>query len=218
MGSFHLGGTDGYNPRGDLPKFTVGNALSVNDLQSITRGIDRASIVSGDGYRVKRYSNSTVIEVNQQVAGGVLKNFQIYCYVDKNGLCWATSSIGTVNRSVPKMYGTGLYLDQLDNDGLAPKVQITNDGWIVVAAQYEANYPFPRDVDIRFTTTDPSSGGLDTATLGGYPLASVQIIQPSSQNGNVKSVKTTQYHSDGNLGVSRLKVGSEKVFWNWWIV
>lgn len=218
MGQYHLGSTDDYNPRGSTPKFRVGDIASVNDFQSLSRSIDRASVVSGNGYQVRRYSNSTVIQNNQSVVGGKLKNFQVYCYVDANGLCWATSTVGTVNRCVPKMQGTNLYLDQVDENQLAPRVQFGNDGWIVIAALYEADYPFPRNLEIKFTTTDPASGGLDTPTLGGYPLAKVTIIQPSSQNGNVKSISTVQYHGDGNLGVSRLKVGAEKVFWNWWII
>lgn len=218
MTKYHLGSTDGYVPSGGLPQLRSGDSLSIDDAQKLIRGIDRASVVMGNGYQVRRYSNSTVIQPNQYVAGAAFRNFQVFAYVDENQVAWATVTVGTVNRCVPKMYGTSLYLDQVDNNNLAPKVQITAEGWIAIAATYEANFPFPRNVDIRFTTDNPNTGLLDTENLGGYPIAKVKIIEPSSENGNTKSVSVIQYHTNGNLGCSRIKVSQNKVYWNWWTI
>lgn len=215
MGQYHLGNTDGYNPvNPSLPKFLAGSATSVNDFQKLTRGIDRATISSGNGYQVRRYSNSTVIQQTQNVLGGKMRNFQIFGFVDKNNAGWVTTSIGTVNRIIPKI--DSLYLDQLDSSGLPPKISVSANGYIVIEAVYDPVKPFPSTAILTFVST------LDTNQMNPsysqYPLASVKYTPANAGAKTPADVSVTQIHESGNLSVARVKVGSSKVYWQWWRV
>jgi hypothetical protein len=216
MGSSHLGSTDGYNPvNSGIPKFTVGDSLSVNHLQAVARNLDRATISSGNGYQVRRYSNSTVIQANNYVAGGQFRNFQVFGYVDTNDSAWITVSIGTVNRAIPKI-GT-LYMDQVQTVGdsqMQPRIPVSGDGYIVIEATYDSNKPFPSVSEIKFVSQ------LETDTMkqasSQYPLASIKYKPANAGAKTPAEASVSQIHSSGNLAVSRVKVGSSKVYWQWW--
>lgn len=215
MGSSHLGNTDGYNSVNPfMPKFTVGKSLSVNHLQAIARATDRATITSGNGYQVRRYSNSTVIQQTPYVVGGRATNFRVFGYADLNGNGFATVSIGTVNRAIPKI--DSLYLDQVDSEKMPPKISVTGNGYIVIEATYDSEKPFPSQMEIKFVSA------LETDTMkpatSQYPLASVKFTPADSGKKEPADVAITQLHESGNLSVARIKVGPSRVYWQWWIV
>jgi hypothetical protein len=217
MGSNHLGSGGGYVPRDGLPMLKVGDQFSIDTLNKIMEGINRASVVAGNGYQVRRYSNSTVIQPNQYVAGGAFKNFRVFGFVDENEQGFATIAIGTVNRTIPKI--NGKYLDQLDNDKLTPKVSVTAIGYIVIECRYEANKPFPSQSEIKFVTELPTQENGETSQ---YPLASVGFFpaktNPATNTKDPAEVLVTQMHSQGNLSVARVKVGQSRFYWQWWTV
>lgn len=215
MGKYHLGGTDGYNPIGaGLPKFLVGSPVSVNNFQAITRGIDRATVTSGYGYQVRRYSNSTVIQPNQYVVGAPSRNFQIFGFTDSNGNGFATSTIGTVNRTIPKI--SGLYLDQVDAEKKIPKVPVTGDGYIIIEAYYDEFKPFPDGCVIKFVPAlDANQFASDKSE---YPLASVKYTPASLVKNEPAQVSITQIHEGKNLACCRVKVGASRIYWQWWTV
>lgn len=217
MGSGHLGSGSGYVPRDGLPMLKVGDQFSIDTFNKIIEGINRATVVGGNGYQVRRYSNSTVIQPNQYVTGSAFKNFRIFGFVDANGQGWATTTIGTVNRTIPKIGSK--YLDQLDSDKLTPKVSVTGIGYIVVEAKYEANKPFPSESEIKFVEALPTA---ERGESSQYPLASVGFY-PAKYNSATKTqepaeVLVSQMHSQGNLSVARVKVGQGRFYWQWWTV
>jgi hypothetical protein len=216
MGKFHLGNTDGYNPvNPSLPKFTVGSSASINDFQKLTRGIDRATIASGNGYEVARYSNSTVIRPKNYVVGGKFRNFQVYAYTDKNGNGIVTVSIGTVNRTIPKI--GSMYMDQtheVDGANIGPTISVNSDGYIVVEATYDANKPFPSESEVKFVTDLTSPDMM--ADVSQFPLARVVYKDADAGKKTPADVVVSQIHESGNLAVSRVKIGSSKVYWQWW--
>lgn len=218
MGSSHLGSTDGYNPLyGGTPKFTVGESISVNKLQALVRATDRATVVSGNGYQVRRYSNSTVIQNTNYVNGGQFKNFQVYGYVDISNVGYVTISIGTVNRAIPKV--GDLYMDEVQTFGetvLPPRIPIALDGYIVVECTYDANKPFPSVSEIKFVE-DLETDTMKSATSQ-YPLASVKWTEADESTKKPAEVSVTQIHAYGNLSVARVKVGATKVYWQWWLI
>jgi hypothetical protein len=201
---YTLGNSGGYVPRGELPSFNGINQLTANHLQAITRGIDRATVVSGEGYEVARYSNATVIRPKRYVTGSGFRNFQVFTYTDSSNNVYATVSVGTVNRVIAKI--GSLYLDQVD----------PTDCYIVVESTYEPNKPFPTEAEIKQYGSFPS--GMDTETKSVYILASVKYVAPSDKNGNVASANASQIHERGNLACSRIRVGGEKAVWQWWTV
>jgi hypothetical protein len=217
MGSNHIGSGGGYVPRDGLPMLKVGDQLSIDTLNKIMEGINRATVVAGNGYQVRRYSNSTVIQPNQYVTGGAFKNFRIFGFVNENGQGFATTTIGTVNRTIPKI--NGKYLDQLDSDNLTPKVSVTGIGYIVLEAKYDANKPFPSETEVKFVTALPTE---ERGESSQYPLASVGFY-PAKYNSATNTrmpaeVLVTQMHSQGNLSVARVKVGQGRFYWQWWTV
>lgn len=213
MGNNNLGSSSGYVPRDGLPMLKVGDQLSIDTFNKIVEGINRATVVAGNGYQVRRYSNSTVIQPNQYVVGGRFRNFQVYGFVDASGQGFATCSIGTVNRTIPKMGSR--YLDQLDTDKLPPKVAVNATGYIVIEVTYDPEKPFPSQSEIKFvaqleTTTN--------STTSQYPLASVAYFPANSALKIPAEVLVSQIHAERNLSVSRVKVGQNKIFWQWWVV
>ena len=218
MGSRHLGSTDGYNPLfGGTPKFTVGDSLHVNKLQGLVRSIDRATVTSGNGYQVRRYSNSTVIQNTNYVAGGAFRNFQVYSYTDVSGVAYVTFSIGTVNRAIPKV--GDLYMDQVTTFGetkIPPRIAVMLDGYIVIECTYDSAKPFPSVSEIKFVET------LETDTMkmatSQYPLASVKYNAEDESKNQKAFVSVTQIHASGNLSVARVKAGATKVYWQWWTI
>lgn len=213
MGSNHLGSSSGYVPRDGLPMLKVGDQLSIDTLNKVIEGINRATVVAGNGYQVRRYSNSTVIQPSQYVSGGKFRNFQVYGFVDASGQGFATCSIGTVNRTIPKI--GSLYLDQVDTDKLPPKVAVSNTGYIVIEVTYDANKPFPSQCEIKFV--DQLETDLKQATSQ-YPLASVTYIPANGALKKPAEVLVSQIHSEDNLSVCRIKVGQNKFFWQWWTI
>jgi hypothetical protein len=217
MGSNHIGSSNGYVPRDGLPMLRVGDQFTINDLNKILQGINRATIVAGNGYQVRRYSNSTVIQPNQYVTGSGFRNFRVFGFVDANDLGWAALSIGTVNRTIPKI--GNLYLDQLDSNKLSPKVSVNDVGYIVIEVTYDETKPFPSNSEVKFVKTLETD---QNAVKSQYPLASVGYFPAkfNSQNGQKEpaEVLVTQIHTEGNLSVSRVKVGQNKVYWQWWTV
>ena len=218
MGSGHLNSGGGYVPRDGLPLIKVGDQLDIVALNKIIQGINRASIVTGEGYQVRRYSNATVIQPKQYVSGGKFRNFQVYCYVDANGQGHCTTSIGTVNRCIPKI--NGKYLDSVDPaTGLQPQIDgVASDGYIVIEATYADDKPFPSDTVIKFVTELET---VSSTNKSQYPLASVKYKSASTSNNNERippQVIASQLHAERNLSVSRVKVGLVKHFWQWWIV
>jgi hypothetical protein len=222
MGSRHLGSTDGYNPLfGGTPKFTVGDSLHVNKLQALVRSVDRATITSGNGYQVRRYSNSTVIQSTNNVTGGQFRNFQVFGYTDISDNCWITISIGTVNRAIPKVDGIGesIYMDEVQTVGetkFPPRIPIMLDGYIVVECTYDSQKPFPSVSEIKFVEA------LETDTMkmatSQYPLASIKYNAGDESKDEKPSVSVTQIHAYGNLSVARVKAGATKVYWQWWTI
>lgn len=217
MGVNHLGSSNGYVPRDGLPMLRVGDQFDINTLNKILEGINRATVVAGNGYQVRRYSNSTVIQTSPYVTGGAFKNFRVFGFVNESGQGFATLSIGTVNRTIPKI--NGKYLDQLDDDKMSPKVQVTGIGYIVLEAKYDANKPFPSETEVKFVTALPTE---ERGESSQYPLASVGFY-PAKYNPVTKSqdpaeVLVTQIHSQGNLSVARVKVGQGRFYWQWWTV
>ena len=214
MGSGHLSSGGGYVPRDGLPLIKVGDQLDIVALNKIIHGINRASIVTGEGYQVRRYSNATVIQPKQYVSGGKFRNFQVYCYIDANGQGHCTTSIGTVNRCIPKI--GGLYLDNADSNGLQPKVSgVSSDGYIVVEATYAANKPFPSESTIKFVTALETTSNSNTSQ---YPLASIKYKSADSSKKEPAQLLTSQIHPERNLSVSRVKVGASTFYWQWWQV
>ena len=214
MGSSHLNSGGGYVPRDGLPLIKVGDQLDIVALNKIIQGINRASIVTGEGYQVRRYSNATVIQPKQYVSGGKFRNFQVYCYIDANGQGHCTTSIGTVNRCIPKI--GGLYLDNADSNGLQPKVSgVSSDGYIVVEATYAANKPFPSESTIKFVTALETTSNSNTSQ---YPLASIKYKPADSSKKEPAGLITSQLHPERNLSVSRVKVGASTFYWQWWQV
>jgi hypothetical protein len=217
MGSGHLNSGGGYVPRDGLPLLKVGDQLDIGALNKIIQGINRASIVTGEGYQVRRYSNATVIQPKQYVSGGKFRNFQVYCYIDANGQGHCTVSIGTVNRCIPKI--NGRYLDNADSNGLQPKVSgVSSNGYIVIEANYADNKPFPSESNIKFVTELQTTQNSNTSQ---YPLASVKYKNASTSSSGAKEpagLLTSQLHDERNLSVSRVKVGQSTFYWQWWIV
>lgn len=215
MGKYHLGGTDGYNPIGaGLPKFLVGTPASVNQFQALNRGIDRATVTSGNGYQVRRYSNSTVIQPNQYVVGGSVRNFQIFAFVDKDGNGFATSTIGTVNRTIPKI--GNLYMDQVDGSNQIPKIAVTGDGYIVIEAYYDEFKPFPDGCVLKFVSVlETNQQELEKSQ---YPLASVKYKPANAGAKTPAEISVTQIHESKNIACCRVKVGASRVYWQWWTV
>lgn len=215
MGKYHLGTTDGYNPVGaGLPKFLVGSQASVNDFQALTRGIDRATVTTGYGYQVRRYSNSTVIQPNQYVVGGAVRNFQVFAAVDSNGNGFATTTIGTVNRTIPKI--GSLYLDQVDGNNQIPKIPVTGNGYIVIEAYYDEFKPFPDGCVIKFVELlEANQNELDKSQ---YPLASVKYTPANAGAKAPAQISVTQIHESKNLACCRVKAGASRVYWQWWTV
>lgn len=213
MGSNHLGSSNGYVPRDGLPMLRVGDQLSIDTFNKIIEGINRATVVAGNGYQVRRYSNSTVIQPNNYVVGGKFRNFQVYGFVDASGQGFVTSSIGTVNRTIPKIGSK--YLDQLDTDKLPPKVAVSATGYIVIEVTYDANKPFPSQSEIKFVSQLQTDTNQVTSQ---YPLASVSFVPANSAIKKPAEVLVSQIHSERNLSVSRVKVGQNKVYWQWWTI
>ena len=218
MGSSHLGNTDGYNPvNSGIPKFIIGGGFSVNHLQAISKAVDRAHISSGDGYQVRQYSNSTVIQVNNTATGGQFRNFQVFGYADSNDNCFITVSVGTVNRVIPKV--GSLYMDQvqtINGSILPPRISVSGNGYVVVECTYESGKPFPSVSEIKFVTA-LETDAMKSATSQ-YPLASVTYTPANAGAKTPASVTASQIHSTGNLSVARIKAGSSKVYWQWWTV
>lgn len=218
MGSSHLSSGGGYVPRDGLPLIKVGDQLDINALNKIIQGINRASVVSGEGYQVRRYSNATVIQPKQYVSGGAFRNFQVYCYVDANGQGHCTVSIGTVNRCIPKI--NDKYLDSVDpSTKLQPQIDgVASDGYIVVEATYADGKPFPSESTIKFVQALQTE---TTANTSQYPLASVKYKGASTSSSGAREpaqVIASQLHAERNLSVSRVKVGQVKFYWQWWTV
>jgi len=213
MGSNHLGSSSGYVPRDGLPLLRVGDQFSIDTLNKIIEGINKATVVAGNGYQVRRYSNSTVVQPTQYVSGGKFRNFQIYGFVDSNGGKYVTCSIGTVNRIIPKI--GSLYLDQVDAKKLPPKVAVQGTGYIVVEVTYNATRPFPDQCEIKFVSQLETNTNQLTSQ---YPLASVSIEEGNSANKTPPSVLVSQIHAEYNLSVCRIKVGQSTVYWQWWTI
>ena len=217
MGSNHLNSGGGYVPRDGLPLLKVGDQLDIVALNKIIQGINRASIVTGEGYQVRRYSNATVIQPKQYVTGGAFRNFQVYCYMDANGQGHCTTSIGTVNRCIPKI--DGKYLDSTNSNGLQPQVDgVSGDGYIVVEATYAADKPFPSESTIKFV---PALQTTQNSNTSQYPLASVKHIPASTSSSGARvpaQLFASQIHPERNLSVSRVKVGASTFYWQWWQV
>lgn len=218
MGYNHLNAGGGYVPRDGLPYLKVGDQFDINTYNKLVEGINRATIVNGNGYQVRRYSNSTVIQPNQYVTGGAFRNFQVYAYVDSNGQGFATVSVGTVNRSIPKI--NGIYIDQLDSNKLPPKISVNDEGYIVIEATYDAQKPFPSQVEIKFITKQVYDAGIisPNGNTSYYPLSSVKYVVANQATGQPASVLSTQLHSSNNLSVARIKVGQNTLYWQWWTV
>lgn len=216
MGSNHLGSGGGYVPREGLPTIKVGDQLNINHVQNIVKGIDRATVVYGNGYQVRRYSNSTVIQPNNYVVGAGFKNFQVFTYTSDTKQCYCTVSVGTVNRVIPKI--DTLYIDNVDsNTGLVPRIEVSQDGYIVLESVYENNKPFPKVAYVKFY---PSAGlqPLDNQNASKYILASVKYNPATQENGNIPFLNVTQFHTGGNVAVSRIKISSQDPIWHWWVV
>lgn len=217
MGSGHLNSGGGYVPRDGLPLIKVGDQLDIVALNQIIQGINKASIVSGEGYQVRRYSNATVIQPKQYVSGGKFRNFQVYCYLDASGQGHCTTSIGTVNRCIPKI--AGRYLDHTDGNGLQPQVDgVSGNGYIVIEATYAADKPFPSESTIKFVTELQTTQNSNTSQ---YPLASVVYRPARALSGGGQEpaqLFASQLHPERNLSVSRVKVGKNTLFWQWWQV
>jgi hypothetical protein len=213
MGSKHLGSSSGYIPRDGLPMLRVGDQFSIDTFNKIVEGINRATVVAGNGYQVRRYSNSTVIQPSNYVVGGKFRNFQIFGYVDASGNAYVTCSIGTVNRTIPKI--GSLQLDQVDAQKLPPKVAVNGNGYIVIEVTYEPEKPFPSFSEIKFVNQ------LETAQhqmKSQYPLASVSLEPANSATGTPPQVLVSQIHAQDNLSVARIKVGQNRVYWQWWTI
>lgn len=213
MGTNHLGSGGGYVPRDGLPMIRVGDQFSIDTLNKIIEGINRATVVAGNGYQVRRYSNSTVIQPNQYVVGGKFRNFQVYGFVDSSGQGFATCSIGTVNRTIPKI--GSLYIDQVDSEKLPPKVAVTENGYIVIEVTYDPEKPFPSQSEIKFVAQLETTVN---STTSQYPLASVGYFPAKPALKIPAEVVVSQIHAERNLSVSRVKVGQNKIYWQWWVV
>lgn len=213
MGNNHLGSSSGYVPRDGLPLLRVGDQFSIDTLNKIIEGINRATIVAGNGYQVRRYSNATVIQPNNYVVGGRFRNFQVYGFVNANNQGFITCSIGTVNRTIPKI--GSLYIDQVDTDKLPPKVAVNQSGYIVIEVTYDPEKPFPSQSEIKFVTQLETTAN---STTSQYPLASVSYFPANSALKIPAEVAVSQIHSERNLSVSRVKVGQNKIYWQWWLV
>ena len=218
MGSGHLSSGGGYVPRDGLPLIKVGDQLDIVALNKIIQGINRASVVTGEGYQVRRYSNATVIQPKQYVTGGKFRNFQVYCYVDANGQGHCTTSIGTVNRCIPKI--NGKYLDSTDpSTKLQPQIDgVSSNGYIVIEATYADGKPFPSESTIKFVTALET---VSNGTTSQYPLASVKYQGASTSSNGERlpaQVIASQLHPERNLSVSRVKVGKTTLYWQWWQV
>lgn len=213
MGSNHLGSSSGYVPRDGLPMLKVGDQLSIDTLNKVIEGINRATVVAGNGYQVRRYSNSTVIQPSQYVSGGKFRNFQVYGFVDVSGQGFITCSIGTVNRVIPKV--GNLYMDQVDSDKLPPKVAVSNTGYIVIEVTYDPTKPFPSQSEIKFVSQLETNMQQMTSQ---YPLASVSCVPANPAIKKPAEVLVSQIHPEYNLSVARIKVGQNSVFWQWWTI
>jgi hypothetical protein len=113
-------------------------------------------------------------------------------------------SPGTVNRYIPKIGSD--YIDKVP----APSLTVTDNGYVMVKATYEANKYFPRTAEIVFQAV--STPPADTDTISYYPLATI-----TKDTSSGTAVYSMQYLASGNLIVNRLKAGNSMATW-WWDV
>ena len=194
-----------------LPSIRPNQQLTPSFVGKIINAIDSSTPRFGNGYQVANYSTGSVMRFNTPfTAGAPTTNFMVNAYTDgKAG--WATVSIGTVNRRVPKIGSK--YIDQYDKDGLAPKVQLLSDGYVVIEAKYEANKPFPDNVEVKFIATLPTT---QETSVSLYPLA--KVVGKNATKDNPAMILVNQMHLEGNLAVNRYKIGASTYYWQWYTV
>ena len=194
-----------------LPSIRPDQTLTPAFIGKIIQGIDNSTPRFGNGYQIANYSGGSVLRINTpSVAGNPTTNFQVNAFIE-NGQAKATVSVGTVNRVIPKI--NGRYLDQLINR-LPPTINIMGlSGYIVLEVLAEANKPFPSNVSAKYVTTYENT---DTSGKSTYPLAKITGIPATT--GKEAEVLVDQIHLEGNLGVSRFKVGQNIMYFQWYTV
>ena len=209
------GGSSGRNPFNvGLPKAHTGQYITADHINNLAAGIDKITLRSGDGYRVKTNSNGTTLELNYPDQGTNLpKPLYVYVINDKsNASPWqAYISPGLVNQTIPKI--GQYYIDQTLTDGNSVMLEITKpSSYILVKATHVAGTFFPNNVEIIINETIPDNTNL----IGYYPLA--KLTQNTYKSGSKTFVSTTSVQlSYGNLVVNRLKAGTNSATW-WWDV
>jgi len=194
-------GTTGRNPYNiGLPKIHTGQPLTANPINQIANVVDKVTIRSGVGYRVKQSSNGTTLEFDQPDTYSVeISPLTPQSFTVKNQNI-ASITAGTVNGIVPKI--NGAYIDASPT----PTITLTQNGYILLQVTRTAGQFFPSDVSIIFSTTNLQS----TDTVGYFPLGSVVI----NTKANPVYAAITPLNG-GNMVVNRLKAGANTSVWYW---
>lgn len=194
-----------------LPSVKPNQQLTPSFVGKIINAIDSSTPRFGNGYQIGNYATGSVMRFNTPfTAGAPMTNFMVTAWTEK-GQSWATVSVGTVNRRVPKIGSK--YLDQPDANGLFPKIQVLSDGYVVLEAKYEANKPFPDNVEVKFVATLGTNMETNVST---YALA--KVVGKNATHTTPAMVLTNQMHLEGNLAVNRYKIGTNIFYWQWYTV
>ena len=190
-----------------LPKVSAGDAMSANHINRLAQGIDSATLRDGIGYRVKRTSGGTTIElVNDGGSGSTMPSLTPFSGTDKDGNKVVYVKAGTVNQVIPQIDGT--YIDSMNK----PSLSVSADGKIYVKVTKDDNLFFPATVEIIFVDGE-SDDPVDTDDEGYFLLASVNYTASGDPNSN-PSIIISNY-SQGSLCVNRLKTGDNTAIWTW---
>lgn len=188
----------GFNSDSANGAFAPGQPIFASALNALATAADKARTMPSNDLVFNAGTGGTSYSIPQQVYFSSSSNpLDPFLSGDK-----VTIQPGTVNRYIPKI-GTD-YIDKVP----APTLTVTDEGYVMVKATYEANKYFPRTAEIVFevVTTPPA----DTDTTSYWPLAKVQ----KATSGGVTTY-SLQYFSNGNLIVNRLKSGQGQATW-WW--
>lgn len=196
-----------------LPNIRPDQTLTPTFVGKIISGVDASTPRFGNGYQLANYSTGSVIRIpTPYKAGSPTTNFYVNAYISSQNRAEAIVSVGTVNRVVPKVGNK--FIDQLEADGLPPRILLQQSGYIVIQATYTPNKPFPDAAEIRFLTTLPSISSEQNVSV--YPLA--KITGTVATRDAPAGVVASQYHLQGNLAVNRFKIGQSAFFWQWYTV
>ena len=194
-----------------LPSVKPDQELTPKFIGKIIQAVDNSTPRFGAGYQVVNYSGGSVLRIPTPNGSAAAPfNFQVSAFIEK-GVCYATISVGTVNRVVPKIVDK--YMDELKND--LPPLLICNSpvGYIVIEVTAQPNKPFPSTAEIKYVTTITDA---DTSTKSIYVLAKVTGTPPTKDA--PAKVDVSQYHLAGNMAVNRFKIGASTVYFQWYVV